>query len=138
MRWSDRDKRAEMSEPGTIFAIMPEIGFCSWQLTEDYEWIDHLERECAVPCLYVYELQIDPKFQKKGYGRQLMEMGHKAALDAGIHKVKLTVFKQNKAALHFYKQLGYEIDCTDASLHEEYEEGGESVSYHILSRQVYL
>ena len=59
-----------------------------------------------IPVLFVYELAVAPDYQNAGLGRWLMERAYEIALQTRMHKVMLTVFKENQRALGFYQKLG--------------------------------
>ncbi|MHA2180703.1 MAG: GNAT family N-acetyltransferase [Promethearchaeota archaeon] len=58
---------------------------------------------------YVHHLAVDPVFQKKGYGRQIMSELCEIFRQKGIHKVHLFIQRQNEDVIGFYKNLGWEI-----------------------------
>ncbi|UCC20651.1 MAG: GNAT family N-acetyltransferase [Promethearchaeota archaeon] len=58
---------------------------------------------------YVHHLAVDPDYQKKGYGKILMDELMKKLLEMKVHKVHLFIEKYNKDVVEFYKYLGWEI-----------------------------
>ncbi|MHA2035836.1 MAG: GNAT family N-acetyltransferase [Promethearchaeota archaeon] len=58
---------------------------------------------------YVHHLAVDPAYQKKGYGRKLMDKLSEILRQKGIHKVHLFIEKQNEEVIGFYKSVGWEI-----------------------------
>ncbi len=58
---------------------------------------------------YVHHLAIDPDFQKKGYGKILMDFLVKEFLKMKVHKLHLFIEKYNKDVVDFYGNLGWEI-----------------------------
>ena len=78
--------------------------------------------------LYVYEIQVDQRFQRHGLGKALMAISEKIAVQAEVSKVMLTVFKKNQDAMEFYRRLNYEIDSSSPSMHKELAD------YEILSK----
>jgi len=92
------------------------------QLTE-IEQIDEVQYlEC-----YVYELMIDEKYQRKGYGEFLMKICEFIADKKQCDYVELTVFTSNIAAIKFYrKQLKYDFDKNEL---DEYKN-----DYRILTK----
>jgi ribosomal protein S18 acetylase RimI-like enzyme len=58
---------------------------------------------------YVHHLAVDPIYQKKGYGREIMNKLSEILYQKGIHKVHLFIEKQNEEVIGFYKSLGWEI-----------------------------
>lgn len=80
--------------------------------------------------LYVYEIQIDPSYQRKGIGRFMMFALEMLAFKADMRKIMLTVFKHNPEADKFFKNtMKYEIDetCPIDDVVEQYD-------YEILSK----
>ncbi|KKM85153.1 hypothetical protein LCGC14_1291890 [marine sediment metagenome] len=57
---------------------------------------------------YVHHLAIDPDFQKKGYGRMMMDKIHNIFLQMGVHKVHLFIEINNKEVVNFYESMGWE------------------------------
>lgn len=58
---------------------------------------------------YVHHLAVDPEFQKKGYGKTMMEELHKRFLKKGVVKVHLFVENENESVIEFYKKMGWYI-----------------------------
>ncbi len=59
---------------------------------------------------WIYYLAVDPKFQKKAFGRQLVEHAQSVLNSIGCPKINLMVRKTNKNVINFYKALGYNDD----------------------------
>ncbi len=58
---------------------------------------------------YVHHLAVDPDYQKKGYGRKIMDELIEKFRKIGVHKIHLFIEKYNKEVVDFYKNLGWEI-----------------------------
>ena len=58
---------------------------------------------------YVHHLAVDPEYQKKGYGKKIMQELVKRFLELRVHKVHLFIEKYNKDTISFYKNLGWDI-----------------------------
>jgi ribosomal protein S18 acetylase RimI-like enzyme len=58
---------------------------------------------------YVHHLAVDPKYQKMGYGRQMMNILINRFINLGVHKIHLFIQKHNKKVFKFYKNLNWEI-----------------------------
>jgi len=58
---------------------------------------------------YVHHLAIDPEYQRKGYGRSLMDELTERFQKKRVHKVHLFIEKHNKDVINFYRKLGWEI-----------------------------
>ena len=59
---------------------------------------------------WVNYLAVDPVYQKKGFGRQLMDEIEKRLLVLGCPKINLQVRNGNTSALDFYNRIGYKTD----------------------------
>ncbi len=70
---------------------------------------------------WVNYLAVDPDFQRKGLGRQMMQNVEQALARMGCPKVNIQVRTGNLNAIEFYKNLGYKIDET-ASMGKRLEE----------------
>ena len=58
---------------------------------------------------YVHHLAIDPEYQRKGYGKLLMDELTERFQKKRVHKVHLFIEKHNKDVINFYRKLGWEI-----------------------------
>lgn len=58
---------------------------------------------------YVHHLAVDPKYQKKGYGKDIMDDLIERFRKKGVHKIHLFIQKENKQVLDFYSRQGWEI-----------------------------
>ena len=60
---------------------------------------------------WVNYLGVDPKFQRMGYARQIMQDLQNQLLDMGCPKINLQIRESNEAAIEFYKQIGFKQDA---------------------------
>ncbi len=58
---------------------------------------------------FIYDFSIDPKFQRRGYGRATLEALAEKARDWKIESLGLHVFADNAAARKLYEQAGYRV-----------------------------
>jgi len=58
---------------------------------------------------YIHHLAIDPEYQKKGYGRLMVNELIAKFRKWGVHKVHLFIEKNNKGVVKFYQNLGWKI-----------------------------
>ena len=58
---------------------------------------------------YVHHLAVDPGYQKKGYGREIMMALNEIFRQKGIHKIHLFIERRNKEVIDFYRNLGWGI-----------------------------
>lgn len=61
---------------------------------------------------YLHNIQIDPSFQGRGAGTEIMDLIEKGQKLAGAKKIEAKVFKKNPARL-FYHKLGYKTIKTE-------------------------
>lgn len=63
-----------------------------------------------LPQAWVYDVSVQRQWWGRGVGRRLMERAEKFALSLGLEWVGLGVTTDNRRALEFYRELGYEIE----------------------------
>lgn len=59
---------------------------------------------------WINYLAVTPEFQRRGYGRQLVQKGIDELRKMGCLKVNLQVRNTNVAVINFYKHLGFKDD----------------------------
>ncbi|MCW6160078.1 MAG: GNAT family N-acetyltransferase [Candidatus Micrarchaeales archaeon] len=59
--------------------------------------------------LEILNIGIDPEFQGKGHGREMIEFAEKIAVESGRGKITTVTNKKNLKAIGFFKHLGYKI-----------------------------
>lgn len=128
-------KRKELFEPDARYllafdseedandGVPPSIaGFVHFRFVDDDD----------VEVMYIYEIQVAERMQRKGLGKFLMQILLLVARKHLMKLVVLTVFKSNTKALTFYRQkMGFAIDETSPSAC-----GDHTQSYEILSKGV--
>ena len=57
--------------------------------------------------LYVHRLAVDPKYQKKGIGKLLMDFAEEYGRNNGLKSVRLDTFSKNKRNNKFYRSRNY-------------------------------
>lgn len=140
--WKD-DKVDELTEPGLVFVWYTcgeDIGgFVAFKLVN----------ELYGKTLYLYEIQILPEYQGKGFGSDLMKYFHQLTvvvnaatsnLNIPCHALlsanasSLTVFSDNVKALAWYTRIGY-YPSPDSDTDRKLR-GGKVVkpSYYLLTR----
>ena len=60
----------------------------------------------GVPGMYLEDIFVEPKWRRKGLGRQLLIHLAKIANDRGYGRVEWSVLDWNEPAINFYKALG--------------------------------
>ena len=68
----------------------------------DVKWLTKDDKN-----LYVHRLAVDPKFQKKGIGKLLMDFAEDYARDNKFKSVRLDTFSKNERNNRFYKSRKY-------------------------------
>ena len=58
---------------------------------------------------YVHHLAIDPDYQKKKYGKMMMDELIEKFHIKNVHKVHLFIEKNNKEVVDFYRKLGWKV-----------------------------
>ena len=71
----------------------------------------HLGRPSAI----IEDLAVDPRFQRRGVGRRMIEFGLEQARAAGCYKLTLSAAAHRREAHEFYESLGFE--CHGYSFH---------------------
>ncbi len=59
---------------------------------------------------WVNYLAVDPDYQGRGFGRQLMRRAEAQLTDLGCPKLNVQVRSQNREVLAFYERIGYAVD----------------------------
>jgi len=59
---------------------------------------------------WINYLAVQPEYQKKGYGRKLVERAIEELTRLGCRKVNLQVRETNRYMIDFYKHLGFKDD----------------------------
>ena len=56
---------------------------------------------------WVYYLAVHPKYQRRGFGEQLMQFAERHLLRLECPKINIMVRKTNSEVIDFYKSIGY-------------------------------
>jgi ribosomal protein S18 acetylase RimI-like enzyme len=59
---------------------------------------------------WVYYLAVEPDYQRKGIGRQMMEKIEHNLRGLGCQKINIQVRSSNKSVIYFYEHLGFSND----------------------------
>ena len=99
--WNETKKMSELtSEHARYFVLFisdQPVGFVHFRF----------EAENSQSQLYIYELQVESNYQKKGIGKFLMQACEFLALKTGMEVVMLTVLRNNLNARDFYSKNRY-------------------------------
>lgn len=124
--WKAANKAEEMSHDQAWFLIARNaadnkpVSFAHFRYDMDYD--DEV--------LYVYEIQLEPEFRRRGLGRFMMQILELLAFKADMRKIMLTVFKHNEPATKFFREcMKFELDETSPL-----DDLSEQFDYEILSK----
>lgn len=59
---------------------------------------------------WINYLAVDPEYQRRGFGRQMMEEAERILTAEGCPKINLQVRQTNAEVLAFYRAIGYAVD----------------------------
>ncbi|HEY0831367.1 MAG TPA: GNAT family N-acetyltransferase [Candidatus Dormibacteraeota bacterium] len=68
-------------------------------------WIQVMDK--PTPRAFIYNIEIDPEFRRRGYAMQAMKRLEEEARSLGLDSIGLHVFGHNTAARPLYEKLGY-------------------------------
>ena len=71
-----------------------------------------IRRDRPKPYLYIWDIFINPKHRRKGFGKEVLALAEVKARELGIHKILLNVFGFNKPAIQLYKGTGYRAESS--------------------------
>src|SRR5687768_606652 len=66
-------------------------------------------KECLADEYYVFTVSVRPEIQSHGFGKQLLAMAQRKAIEARLAKCSLGVTLNNHRAVKFYSQIGFQI-----------------------------
>ncbi|MFE0644205.1 GNAT family N-acetyltransferase [Streptomyces sp. NPDC058877] len=78
-------------------------------------WVGRMECDQGAGTAFVFEVEVVEGERGKGYGRALMLLAERIALDAGERLVELHVFANNIPAIRLYESLGYRATCINSA-----------------------
>lgn len=130
--WSDSKKRGEMSLADMRYIVARELA--SGRPAGYLEFLGVVEDRGTV--FYMYELQIEPDFHRKGLGKFLVQTFELFARRSRIDWIHLTVFTDNEAAVAFYKALKFVRDDEESPDLEQAAASGEPVRWMVMSKRL--
>ncbi len=98
---------------GKVFVIT-----CGNEVVSTVEILNSFENGKA----YIYGVWTNPKYERQGYAKKLLNYSLEHLKKIGIKIFELTVVTKNEKAVNLYKQMGFEI-CE--VLEDEYGDGQE-------------
>jgi len=129
--WNDSNKRAELFSEFSHYLIgfdnETPMGFVHFR----FEPIEFNT------CIYLYELQVEPKYQRNGFGKFMMQAIEMIALKKGMDLIMLTVLKENIDARRFYTRMHYDLHSSSPSIAvpEEDHEYHHEIRYKSLMKK---
>ncbi len=60
---------------------------------------------------WINYLAVDPRFQRRGLGRELMEQAQHRLQSLGCSKINLQIRRENVEAVAFYERIGFSEDA---------------------------
>lgn len=105
-RWRSKERARKLDEadsPHARFLLLRSKRDGALAAMCHYRFVD----EASVPCLYLYELQVDPGFRRQRIGSFALRLLERLAAEAGLSGVFLTVQTANRPATEFYRSNGY-------------------------------
>lgn len=100
--WNDKAKLNELSEEDARFLIAmcdrQPIGFVHYRY----------EQQDGKFVIYIYDIQIEKKYQRKGLGNFMIDALWFVGLKRKVACIMTLVFKNNNAGLQFFKKAGFQ------------------------------
>lgn len=125
--WKTSSKKEEMTEDAAWYLIARDldsggkpVAFSHFRFDMDYD--DEV--------LYVYEIQMEEAYRRKGLGRFMMQILELMCFKNDLRKIMVTVFKHNPQAKKFFRDtMKFVTDetCPIDDVYEQYD-------YEILSK----
>lgn len=110
-RWTPAKVRRHVRDKETMVLIAsnegPIAGFAIMRFGDDQA--------------HLFLLAVQPEYRRSGLGRSMMQWLEKSCRTAGIQTVRLEVRVSNKAALRFYRKLGYRVIARVAGYYDRRE-----------------
>ena len=72
-------------------------------------WLGERDDGPGGPELWVYDIETDDAFRRRGFGREMMRLAEEHARGLGDTAIALNVFDTNLAARRLYESLGYAV-----------------------------
>ena len=101
--WNETKKLNELKDKAARFIVLRQGDELCGFVHLRFEFEDNISHT------YVSELQIEPKFQRHGLGKFLLQCAELITMKMGIICVMLTVLKNNNNAYNFYKKNNYKF-----------------------------
>ena|SRR2546421_10352159 len=113
-RWSEAESLEKSREEHA--RLLPQgpatPGHRLWSLVRSSDsepvgmlWIQVIDT--PTPRAFIFNIEIDPRFRRRGYAMQAMKKLEEEARRLGLESIGLHVFGHNTAARPLYEKLGY-------------------------------
>jgi len=102
--------------------IINEVQADEWQMMD---WKSRVAKSRMI-----HALTINPDFQGKGYGQQVLKACETLCMDQGFSAIRLDAFSENPAAINLYEKNGYKKVGT---VHFDYKPEGHQ-AYHCYEK----
>lgn len=106
-----------------------------WLLEIGQQAIGTLVLEQEPDALLIYSVAIDPAYQKRGYGRQLLAWAEACAMHAGLRHIRLYTNGLMEENIALYTRLGYHVTHREAYLGGEIVHMGKDLADALADRQ---
>ena len=117
------------ADEAEVIALWRECAMLRWsdprkdiarklKVNGDWFLVGEVGGRVAATCMVGYEghrgwinlLAISPRYQRSGFGRQLMDEAERLLRGVGCAKINLQVRDTNRQVIAFYERLGFAID----------------------------
>jgi N-alpha-acetyltransferase 40 len=124
--WDDEDKMSELREKASRFLVVTQEfadgDFVDEKLTKKVAFVNFrftLQGECyesmkGETCLFIYDIQVEPEYQRKGLGKHLMQLCELIGTKQRMKFLQLLIPNGNDVAVNFLstKLKDYDFDAT--------------------------
>ena len=108
--FTDRDRALEASVVSTeelLPAGLESPGLNLWTAHDGEVLVAILWIAVDGPAGYIYDIEVHHDQRRRGYGREVLDAGARAAHDLGARELGLNVFGHNDGARTLYERAGY-------------------------------
>lgn len=135
--WDDEDKEKELKEDGARFLIVRDeasnepVAFCHFRFTVQGEVMQQMT---GTTCLYVWDIQVEEEFQRKGLGGHLLKVLELIAFQQRMKFVSVPVQVACTSGISFITKVkGY---GPDAYLSEMLQFSAEDEGFQVYSKEL--
>jgi len=109
--YPDRQTMLQDAREGALFLASldsaPLVGTLVVNSVQSPEYLDVPWQIAGERIAVVHRLMIDPRYQRRGFARELMRFAEERAAALGCDCVRLDAYSKNPGALELYRRLGY-------------------------------